>query len=438
MSANSRRRPVAIDLFAGVGGLSLGFEQAGFDVVAAVEIDPIHAAGHKLNFPHCAVICRDIRTLSGRDIRSSAGIGKRTVDVLFGGPPCQGFSLIGQRVLDDPRNSLVFHFLRLVAELRPRTFVMENVPGMATGAHTALLSELVDRFKDLGYKVRQPHQILNAANFGVPQDRRRLFLLGSRSDTFLPEYPAPVTIPPSNGHRASSNGSLDLDMHPCPTAEEAIADLPDIGDYESLFETDELRTKLGRGSRYAMILRSTVEDPNDFSHPREWDRSVITGFLRAEHTLKSRRRFDATAPGTTEPISRFFRIPFAGICNTLRAGTATDRGAFSAPRPIHPIYARCISVREAARLHSYPDWFRFHRTIWHGFRQIGNSVPPLLGRAVATRIMAALGEKPLKGRTRIALGDSKLAAFNMREAANYFGVDPTVIAPRKRAASIAS
>jgi DNA (cytosine-5)-methyltransferase 1 len=434
----SRNRPVAIDLFAGVGGLSLGFEQAGFDVVAAVEIDPIHAAGHKLNFPHCAVICRDVRALSGREIRSAAGIGNRTVDVLFGGPPCQGFSLIGHRVLDDPRNSLVFHFLRLVAELKPRTFVMENVPGMATGAHTALLSELVERFKDLGYKVRQPHRILNAANFGVPQDRRRLFLLGARSDTFLPEYPVAVTMPPTNGHGTSLNGSLKLDLPVCPTAKEAISDLPDIGDYDSLFETDELRCKLGRASRYAMILRSAIEDPDDYSHPRDWDRSVLTGFLRAEHTPKSIKRFDATVPGTTEKVSRFFRIPLGGVCNTLRAGTATDRGAFSAPRPIHPIYARCISVREAARLHSYPDWFRFHRTIWHGFRQIGNSVPPLLGRAVAGRVMAALGETPVRSRARIPLGDSELAAFNMREAASYFGVDPGVIAPRKRAASIAS
>ena len=438
MSPGLRNRPIAIDLFAGVGGLSLGFEQAGFDVVAAVEIDPIHAAGHKLNFPDCAVVCRDVRTLSGREIRSSAGIGNRTIDVLFGGPPCQGFSLIGQRVLDDPRNSLVFHFLRLVTELKPRTFVMENVPGMATGAHTALLSELVDRLKDIGYKVRQPHRILNAANFGVPQDRRRLFLLGARSDTFLPEYPAPVTMPPSNGHRMSSNGSLNLDLPFCPTAREAIADLPDIGEYESLLESDELRFKLGRGSRYAMMLRAAIEDPSDYSHPREWDRSVLTGFLRAEHTMQSIKRFRATRPGTTEPISRFFRVALEGICNTLRAGTATDRGAFSAPRPIHPTYARCISVREAARLHSYPDWFRFHRTIWHGFRQIGNSVPPLLGRAVAASVMVALGEKPTKSKQKVFLGDAKLAAFNMREAATYFGVDPGVIAPRKRVATLAS
>lgn len=435
---DSLKRPIAIDLFAGVGGLSLGFEQAGFDVVAAVEFDPIHAAAHKLNFPNTAVICRDLRGLSGADIRKAAAIGNRTVDVVFGGPPCQGFSLIGHRVLEDPRNSLIFHFLRVVQELKPRTFVMENVPGMATGSHTALLSELIHQLKGLGYKVRQPHRILNASNYGVPQDRKRLFLLGARSDTFLPEYPLPTTIVPPTKSAAGSTSLLDLGMPVCPSAKDAIGDLPDLDEFESLFETDELRCKLGHGSNYAMILRGVLDDPKDYSYPRQWDHFVLTGLLRAEHTPKSIKRFRATIPGTTEPVSRFFRVPLDGICNTLRAGTATDRGAFSAPRPIHPIYPRCITVREAARLHSYPDWFRFHRTIWHGFRQIGNSVPPLLGRAVARGIMTALGETPIKVKRKIPLGDLKLATFNMREAAGYFGVDPGVIAPRKRAASIAS
>jgi DNA (cytosine-5)-methyltransferase 1 len=434
----SRKRPIAIDLFAGVGGLSLGFEQAGFDVVAAVEFDPIHAATHKLNFPECAVVCRDVRSLSGREIRSLAGIGNRTIDVLFGGPPCQGFSQMGQRVLTDSRNSLIFHFLRLVAELKPRTFVMENVPGIATGSHSALLNKLIDQFKEIGYKIRQPHRILNAANYGVPQDRKRLFLIGARSDTFLPEYPIRLTVPPLKEGASGSGDSLDLDLALCPTAKEAIGDLPDIQDYDRLFETDELSCKLGKGSHYAMTLRGAIKDPNDYGYSRLFDGSVLTGCLRARHTERSMKRFASTSPGTTEPISRFFKISSRGICNTLRAGTATDRGAFSAPRPIHPIYARCISVREAARLHSYPDWFRFHRTIWHGFRQIGNSVPPLLGRAVAASVMTALGEKANKPDEKIRLGEMTLARFNMREAASYFGVDPGVIAPRKRTASLAS
>lgn len=106
-------RPIAVDLFAGAGGLSLGFEQAGFDVVAALEVDPVHAAVHAFNFPDCATLCRDISTVSGAKIRAASDIGRRKVDVVFGGAPCQGFSLIGQRALDDPRNALVQQFMRI-------------------------------------------------------------------------------------------------------------------------------------------------------------------------------------------------------------------------------------------------------------------------------------------------------------------------------------
>ncbi len=418
--------------------MSLGFEQAGFDVVAAVEYDPIHAATHKVNFPRCAIVCGDIREVSGEAIRASAGLASRPLDLIFGGPPCQGFSLIGHRVLSDPRNSLVFHFLRLVGELRPRAFVMENVPGMATGPHTQLLCELIESFRALGYRVRQPHRILNAANFGVPQDRKRLFLLGARADARLPEYPTPLTIPPPNGHRTSGNGELALNLPHCPTAEDALCDLPDIEDYDILFRTDELSCRLRGGSSYSHLMRGETMDRSDFSYPRKYDRSLLTGCLRARHTELSRRRFAATPQGTTEPISRFFRIPYDGLCNTLRAGTAADRGAFSAPRPIHPLYPRCISVREAARMHSYPDWFRFHRTIWHGFRQVGNSVPPLLARAVGTRVLAALGIAPVKPKEHIELGNPQLAALDMRGAAKHFGVSPTAIPPRRRGARIAS
>jgi DNA (cytosine-5)-methyltransferase 1 len=430
-------RPVAIDLFAGAGGLALGFEQAGFDIAAAVEFDPIHAAAHKYNFPDAAVVCADVRSISGDDIRKAAGLGRRPIDAVVGGPPCQGFSLIGHRVLEDPRNSLVFHFFRLVAELKPRVFVMENVPGMATGPHTELLRELIQRFAEGGYRVRLPYRTLNAADYGVPQDRRRLFLLGARSDSRLPDYPGPVTF--SNGRNGRSNGgTLPLgDVLPCPTVGEAIGDLPEIEDHDDLFEKDELPCRLTGGSRYARILRGELRDRNDFSHPRRRDSKVLTGCRRAQHTDLSRGRFSTTEPGQTEPISRFYRLPADGVCNTLRAGTASDHGAFSAPRPIHPTRPRCISVREAARLHSFPDWFRFHTTIWHGFRQIGNSVPPLLGRAVGAAVMAALDLRPSRPEAELSLGSDRLLSMDMREAAAHFGVNPRVIPPRRRFATAA-
>lgn len=423
-------RPICVDLFAGAGGLALGFEQAGFDVVAAVEFDPIHAAIHKLNFPETAVVCRDVREISGDDIRTAAGIGRSTIDAVVGGPPCQGFSLIGHRVLSDPRNELVFHYLRIVDELRPRTFIFENVAGMASGAHHALLDELFGQFAGIGYKVRRPYEILNASHFGVPQDRRRLILLGARRDTRVPEYPRPTTVPPKR------TPELELQLPVGPTVSDALSDLPDIEDFEELRDADVLDYRASGGSRYARISRGDVADHTDYSYPRIRRADRITGCLRAEHTKESRRRFAATAPGTTEPISRFYRLPPDGLCNTLRAGTATDRGAFTSPRPIHPVFDRCISVREAARLHSYPDWFRFHRTIWHGFRQIGNSVPPLLARAIAASVMkTGLEVAPIRPTRSIRPGEDSLASLNMKQASALFDLDAPPISPRRRQAA---
>jgi DNA (cytosine-5)-methyltransferase 1 len=147
-------RPIVVDLFAGAGGLSLAFEQAGFYIAAAVEIDPIHCAIHHYNFPQTATICASVVNLSGEDIRRRAEIGKREIDVLCGGAPCQGFSLMGRRALDDPRNQLVFHFVRLVSELRPKYFVFENVKGLTVGTHKRFLNEVVEEMKAAGHVTR--------------------------------------------------------------------------------------------------------------------------------------------------------------------------------------------------------------------------------------------------------------------------------------------
>jgi DNA (cytosine-5)-methyltransferase 1 len=179
MRHNEPTRPIAVDLFAGAGGMSLGFEQAGFRVAAAVEIDPIHACVHKFNFPDCTVIPRSVRDLTGQMIRETAGI-RGKVEVVCGGAPCQGFSLIGKRILDDPRNSLVKDFVRIVSELDAEYFVFENVKGLTVGTHRRFLDELIESFKEIGYSVRLPWAVLNAVSYGVPQDRKRLFLLGSK------------------------------------------------------------------------------------------------------------------------------------------------------------------------------------------------------------------------------------------------------------------
>lgn len=411
-------RPIGIDLFAGAGGMSLGFEQAGFDIAAAVELDPIHAAVHHFNFPEAAVVARSVVGLSGDAIRAAAGIGERSVDVVFGGAPCQGFSLIGQRMLEDPRNLLVKEFVRLVAELEANAFVFENVKGLTLGKHRAFLDALITAFDDAGYWVRVPWRVLNAKQYGVPQDRERLFLLGARKGSPLPNYPAPTT-------------TLDADLfggkQPTPTCAQALSDLPDAEGYAELMTSDATVVNGWRPTtNYARECRCLDDAAWHFGYRRLWQPDLLTASMRTVHTEISRRRFSSTAPGEVEPISRFFKLHAEGVSNTLRAGTDSARGAFTSPRPIHYAFARCVTVREMARLHGYPDWFRFHITKWHGARQVGNSVPPPLARSVASEIIEALGVTPLQPSQPITLGSPELLSMDMGEAAAFWKVPVTI------------
>jgi DNA (cytosine-5)-methyltransferase 1 len=395
--------------------MSLGFEQAGFDVAAAVEIDPIHACVHKFNFPNCTVIPQSVRELTGEKIRARAGI-KGKVSLVCGGAPCQGFSMIGKRVLDDPRNSLVRDFVRLVAELDASYFVFENVKGLTVGPHRAFLEELIETFEAHGYEVRLPWCVLNAASYGVPQDRRRLFLLGAKKGMHIPIYPSPTT--------ARAETPREFSVVPGPTCRDALEDIPDADGFQSLLLRDEVTTKSwGHPSAYAREMRCIADEAWHFGIPRQWNPAILTSSARTDHSDISRRRFAETPPGSVEGISRFFKLSPNGVSNTLRAGTDAARGAFTSPRPIHYKHPRCVTVREMARLYAFPDWFRFHQTKWHGARQIGNAVPPPLARAVAASVIDALGHVPKRASKRIELGDPELLGFEMSAASAYWGVE---------------
>lgn len=418
-------RPIGIDLFSGVGGLSLGFEQAGFDVVAAVEYDSIHAAAHAYNFPRCATLARSVVGLSGAEIRRAAGIGNRPVDVVFGGAPCQGFSLIGQRILDDPRNSLVREFVRIVRELNANHFVFENVKGLTLGPQRRFLEELISSFNEIGYDVRTPWRVLNASSYGVPQDRERLILLGARKGLPLPDYPEATT-------RQAGDRKGAAHLPPGPTCRDALDDLPDAESFAELYDDDATSvTQWGTPSAYAAEMRCAGTRAWHHGYRRRWDRGLLTASARTDHSDISRRRFSETQPGKVEPISRFFKLPPEGVANTLRAGSDSARGAFTSPRPIHYRHPRCITVREMARLHGFPDWFRFHVTKWHGARQIGNAVPPPLARAVATSVLAAAGLTPETAKDILALGNLPLLRMDMSEASRYWGI-PIPIGNRDR------
>lgn len=333
------------------------------------------------------------------------------IDLVFGGPPCQGFSTIGKRQLDDVRNSLVFEFCRLVKELQPRYFVMENVPGLLMPKYSHLLDQLMNEFQVAGYEITEPIQVLNAANFGVPQQRRRLFVLGTQVGVNKLSYPEPELQLPSQ----------------YVTVKDAIADLPNLDEFDELQHTDciqltpeQLDQMHIQATLYIKRLRHLTADLRSFAYSRWWNPQLLTGSMQTQHTQTSIERFMQTPPGLLEPISRLRRLDWNKPCHTLRAGTGADRGAYTSPRPIHPDYPRVISVREAARLHSFPDWFRFHVTKWHGFREVGNAVPPLLARALGSQIIAALEIKPLVPNASLELGSPQLLTFSQIQASKYW------------------
>ena len=403
MNTAANNRPIAIDLFAGAGGLGLGFEQAGFDVPVAVEIDPVHAAVHQFNFPHCKTIPRSVTEITGREIRDWAKLSPhQPIAAVIGGAPCQGFSVMGRRSLDDPRNALVKDFLRLVDELQPSYFVFENVKGLTSDRYKHVLDAIITQITSTNYHLL-PWKVLNACNYGVPQSRERLFLIGVKNSLSKPFYPPP--------------------QRNIPTCAEALEDLPDAELFDKLITEGEVHAPLTKPlSPYAARLRCTSPEGWHYGYRRPWNPNLLTNSIRTDHSQKSRTRFANTQPGVREPISHFFRLSADGISTTLRAGTDSARGSFTSPRPIHYRYARCITVREMARLHGFPDWFRLHQTKWHGARQVGNSVPPPLARAIAAQLIKALDHQPVIPQKGLSIGNEQLLNMVASEAARYWGI----------------
>ena len=408
--------------------MSLGLEAAGFDLAASVEIDPIHSLVHHYNFPYGATICQDISQVKSQELlKAIAGKGlKPDVDVLAGGPPCQGYSHMGRRAIDDPRNQLVFEYARMVFEIQPKYFIFENVPGILTGLHRKFLNELIEKFEQNGYFVVRPIKVLDSADYGAPQKRKRLFLIGYRKDMTEPSYPTPT-----HGEN----------LLPLNTVSSAISDLSEVsvhlkqdkGISADWLDYSEFRTSFNVIPQGEYSLCHVRRPSSDSVRASSHFNKTIWGHLGSKHSDRTIQRFASTIQGTKEPISHFFKLSPHGLSNTLRAGTASNKGAFTAPRPIHYLHPRCLSIREASRLHTFPDWFQFHRTIWHGFREIGNAVVPLLAKSIGTEIINCLDidKSTLKIR-ELNLVDDSILSFKMRQASNFWQVPHNVIPQRNR------
>ena len=429
------RRGIAFDLFAGGGGLSYGAEAGGFDVALGADHEGQHVATHHYNIPYGRGVIADLSQVSGDDLRRArgqtdeidmVGLGRppeamAAPTAVFGGPPCQGFSSIGQRDANDPRNQLIGHFMRLVHELQPRYAVCENVPGLLQKQNQPLLDALLETIHEIGYNVVTPVRKLHAADFGVPQNRERVvFLLYRRGET-PPNYPEPTHTPDPL--------TSELFLKRTPSVSDALDDLPDAELFDALLAGDTVRLDAAdwaaAPSAYALQLRGLANDPDDLSYPRTWDPALLTCSKRTQHAERTRQLYAETLHGKQAGGGHnLMRLHPEGLSPTLRAGNVGKtidgirHSGHTAPRPIHHRYARVITVREGMRLHAYPDWVRMHASKFQGFRQLGNSVPPLMARAIAHEIRKAAGLAPDKPVEALAPGDENLLIATGRSAQN--------------------
>lgn len=349
-----------IDLFSGCGGSALGFRNAGFKIKAAVEIDKIAAETFKLNFPEAFIFNNDIsdkNKINGKDILKKIGIKSGDEIVLLACPPCQGFSSarrVSQR-LDDPRNELIWEFVRLVREIKPLYFVMENVPGLAKGIGKTIFDEAINELKEIGY-LNFTYQILQAADFGVPQKRRRLVFIGTKLSEVKLALPNPTNRSPS------------LTKQNIPvwrTVREVISDLPPIKAGEKIL-SDKMHISAHVSELNLERLRNTPKDGGSrTSWPEKYILDCHRGFS-GHKDVYGRMKWDSPSPAMT------------GGCGMI------SKGRFG-----HPEQNRAISLREAARFQTFPDTFKFAGNFGQITKQIGNAVPPLLAERIANSIKSS-------------------------------------------------
>ncbi|SES93262.1 DNA mismatch endonuclease Vsr [Stigmatella erecta] len=386
-SGATPRRLNIIDLFAGVGGLTLGFLDRSLDPGCIfvprlmVDIDPEAREVAIRNLPHIPYLTADVNKLTGAQARERAGLGPRDpVHVLVGGPPCQGFSWLGKRALEDERNLCVLDFLRMVKELRPMVAVMENVPLIVTSHDGIIIHEVCEGLANLGYA--SCADVLVASEFGVPQFRKRAFLIAYRSDLGIPPQ-----LPKRTHERVSFASELqkdegkprfEQDKLPYVSVEEAIGDLPQL--------------RAGEGDEVMFYGPSTI------SGYQKWARSgsvAIFNHRSRAHSSKYLEKIsiieeggrNADLPKEQRYSDNYYSQAYARLHRNGLAQTITT--SFSNPgsgRFMHYRDLRSITVREAARFQSFPDAFAFEGNNSTQMRHVGNAVPPLMARAVRNQV----------------------------------------------------
>lgn len=377
--------PNVIDLFAGAGGLSLGAARAGFNISAAVEVDTHAMDSHRANFPHAVHIQRDIMTLNGQELLRLAGIHQEELTGIIGGPPCQGFSSIGHGNVNDFRNRLFVKFFELIEDLQPTFFLAENVPGIMNSKYDDIRNEAFGHVAN--YNILDPICV-KANEYGAPTTRMRYFFVGYLLNGRI----EPIISKDIIRMQVCNNERTNV--------RKALEGLP--GDIRYRKKNSSGLKKLTQNYSNA----NAQHEQSDFFHQRVTGmipynvgnqeyintyqiRHIVNGFYPTKHATDVRARYARLAFGQQDRVSKSTRLDPEGYCPTLRAGTGPEKGSYQAVRPIHYNYARVITPREAARLQGFPDWYKLPNTIWHGFRQIGNSVSPI----VAEQVLSAIYQK---------------------------------------------
>lgn len=342
-----------VDLFCGCGGLSYGFEKAGFNVLLGIDNDQMALNTFEVNHKGSKSICGDITKISyAENIKKL--IGETPIDLIVGGPPCQGMSLSGLRKLDDPRNKLYLSYIRLVSEIKPRAFVIENVPGLVGLFGGKIKDSIIEKFTELGYKVN--YQILCSADYGVPQKRKRVVFVGLRNKLF--DFPT----------KQKENITCEM----------ALSDLPAL---ENELGSEDVAYAMEAQYPYQRLMRKHS--------------TCVKNHIAAKHSEQVRNIISLVPDGKNYKSlpeefrdSRNFHVAWTRF-NSQQPAPTIDTGH---RHHFHYKYNRVPTVRECARIQSFPDDFVFLGNKTQQFRQVGNAVPPLMAEAIATAVRSALDE----------------------------------------------
>lgn len=381
-ASKNQRNPTAISLFSGAGGCSLGFRQASYDIRFAMDIDADAVDSYQRNFTGTPCEAADIRELSTDMLLQRAKLGAGELDILLGGPPCQGFSSAGVKAGEDPRNSLLRHYVRLLQGVRPKWFLMENVEGLLTNAGGSHIHDAVAAFLEAGYSVNV--EKVYAQGYGVPQRRKRVLIVGNRlGHDFI--FPEPVTRFSGNIFR---KGEI--------TFSTAVGDLPPAAEDSN----EAVAFRKPPQNELQAYLRGKAQSVSDHYSPAlsEIQLERVRN-LRAGQTMKDlpehlqhesfrRRAFRRVMDGT--PVEKRGGAP-SGLKRLFGNEPSLTITSAATREFVHPTEDRLLTLRECARLQTFPDWFEFAGGAASRIQQIGNAIPPILARAVGEHIAEKYG-----------------------------------------------